>query len=74
MSARIIKVLGVLIAVGSLIAVAIIQADYPPFENDDLGFRLYVAMTPLTVAVLGVLIYAVGEMVEALRARTADSS
>ena len=69
MAARAIKVIGAVIAVGSLIATVVIVNGYPG-RSHDFAFQAWVAATPLTVAALGVLIYAVGEVVDALRPRT----
>lgn len=66
MAARVIKILGAVIAIASLIATVVIVNGYPGQYNG-VAFDAWVASTPLTVAALGVLIYAVGEVVDALR-------
>jgi hypothetical protein len=73
MTARAIKIIGAIIAVGSVVATVVIVVGYPGQYNG-VAFDAWVAATPLTVAALGVLIYAVGEVVDALRSRSSDPS
>ena len=72
MTVRVIKIAGALMVVGSLVALLAIELDWA-FQYRGVGFRMYVAMTPLTVTALGALVYAVGELIAVMQRRYPDA-